>query len=263
MNTEPTNGLSDDDLADLARLADGSLPADRRAEVEARVAASPHLAGIVERQGAALRALHSTADTGAPARLRAQVDRRRSGGRAGRVGRRRAIVGGALAATAAVAIALILVLPGSSPGDPTVPDAAALAYKPPTGAAPRAVPGTPQVLQAKVDDVSFPNYAAKFGWVPTGTREDDPSGRGATTVYYAKGGRSIAYTIVSGDALAPPSGARVTDRDGIEFRGFRNGDRAAVTWKRGGQTCVLSGGGVRPEELLALADWRGQGAISF
>ena len=66
---EPTEGLSDEQLADLARLADGTLPADRRAEVEARVAASPQLASIVERQRAALEALHGTAETGAPARL--------------------------------------------------------------------------------------------------------------------------------------------------------------------------------------------------
>jgi anti-sigma factor RsiW len=47
MEPEPTNGLSDEQLADLARLVDGTLPADRRAEVEARVAASPQLARIV------------------------------------------------------------------------------------------------------------------------------------------------------------------------------------------------------------------------
>ncbi len=78
---EPTEGLSDEQLADLARLADGTLPADRRAEVEARVAASPQLASIVERQRATLEALHGTAETGAPARLRSRVGRRRGAGR--------------------------------------------------------------------------------------------------------------------------------------------------------------------------------------
>jgi len=40
---DPTHGLTDDELADLARLVDGTLPAERRADVEARVAASPQL----------------------------------------------------------------------------------------------------------------------------------------------------------------------------------------------------------------------------
>jgi hypothetical protein len=172
-------------------------------------------------------------------------------------------MGGAIAAAAAVALALILVLPGAFSGGPSVADAAALAEKPPTQAAPGAVPGTPQLLDAEVDDVPFPNYAAKFGWKPAGARQDDPSGRGATTVYYEKGGRTIAYTIVSGDALDPPSNARSTTRGGVEFRALRDDGRTVVTWERNGHTCVLSGSGVRLAELLMLADWRGKGAIPF
>jgi anti-sigma factor RsiW len=263
MEPEPLNGLSDDQLADLARLVDGTLPADRRAELEARVAASPQLRSIVERQGVALDALRGTADTGAPARLRAQVDRRRGAGRAAGVGRRRVVTGGAIAAFAAVALALILVLPGAFSGGPSVAEAAALGEKPPTHAAPGAVPGTPQLLDAEVDGVPFPNYAAKFGWKPAGARQDHPSGRGTTTVFYEKGGRRIAYTIVSGDTLDPPSDARTTTRGGVEFRHFHNNGRTVVTWERDGQTCVLSGTAVRPAELVMLADWRGKGAIPF
>jgi anti-sigma factor RsiW len=263
MEPEPTNGLSDDQLADLARLVDGTLSADRRAEVEARVAASPELSSIVERQGVALDALRGTADTGAPARLRAQVDRRRGARRAARDGRRRVAIGGAITAAAAVALALILVLPGAFSGGPSVADAAGLAEKPPTQAAPGSVPGTPQLLRAEVDDVPFPNYAAKFGWKPVGARQDDPSGRDATTVYYKKDGRTIAYTIVSGDALDPPSDARSTKHGGVVYRTFRDDGRTVVTWERDGRTCVLSGKAVRPAELLMLADWRGKGAIPF
>jgi hypothetical protein len=36
-----------------------------------------------------------------------------------------------------------------------------------------------------------------------------------------------------------------------------------VTWERGGHTCVLAGESADAEELLALADWRGQGAVTF
>jgi anti-sigma factor RsiW len=263
MEPEPTNRLSDDQLADLARLADGTLPADRRAEVEARVAASPELASIVERQGVALDALRGTADTGAPARLRAHVERRRAaGGRA--AGRRgRVVIGGAIATASAVLLAVILVLPGTFSGGPSVADAAALAQKPPTQAAPRNVTGVPQLLRAEVDDVAFPNYAAKFGWKPAGARRDDPSGRGATTVYYEKDARTIAYTIVSGDALDPPSDARSTTRGRVEYRTFREDGRTVVTWERDGHTCVLSSTTAPPVELLKLADWRGKGAIPF
>src|SRR4051794_5155811 len=98
MPADPAHGLSDADLADLARLADGTLPPDRRAEVEARVAAAPQLADVLARQGVVLDALRATHDTGAPVRLRAQVERRR-GARAAPRGRRLRL-GGAIAATA-------------------------------------------------------------------------------------------------------------------------------------------------------------------
>src|SRR4051794_8555151 len=148
MEPDPTPGLTDDELADLARLVDGTLPAGRRAEVEARVAASPALSRVVERQGFTVDALRASAATGAPARLRARVDRRRSG-RAARTRSRRTAVGGAIAAAAAIALVALLVLPSAFSGGPSVADAAALARKPPTGPAPRDVPGTPQLLRAK------------------------------------------------------------------------------------------------------------------
>jgi len=263
MEPEPTNGLSEDQLADLARLADGTLPAERRAEVEARVAASPQLSSIVERQRMALEAVRGTADIGAPARLRAQIERRRGARRTVRGGRSRVVIGRSIAAAAAVALALILVLPSGFSGGPSVADAAALAEKSPTQPAPGGVPGAPALLRAEVDDVPFPDYAAKFGWKPVGARQDDPSGRDTTTVYYQNRGRTIGYSIVSGDALDPPSDARRTTRGGVEYRIFRDDGRTVVTWERDGHTCVLSGKAVRPAELLMLADWRGKGAIPF
>jgi hypothetical protein len=258
-----TNGLSDDQLADLARLADGTMHADRRAEFEAEVAASPQLSNIVDRQGAVLDALRDTANIGAPARLRAHVDRRRGHGRSAVRGRARLIVRGAGAAAAAAALALSLALPTAFSGRPSVAGVAALAGESATQAAPRGLPGTPQLLRTQVGDVRFPNYTAKFGWRPSGARTDRPSGREATTVYYSKGSLRIAYTIVSGGSLNPPAEARSITRGGVEYRTFRDHGRTIVTWERGGHTCVLSGGTARPAELLTLADWRGKGAISF
>ena len=67
----------------------------------------------------------------------------------------------------------------------------------------------------------------------------------------------------SGDALDPPGDARRTKRGGVEYRTFRHDGRTVVTWERGGHTCVLSSERARPAELIALADWRGKGAIPF
>ena len=37
----------------------------------------------------------------------------------------------------------------------------------------------------------------------------------------------------------------------------------AVTWLRGGHTCVLAGQGVPEDTLLELAAWKGDGAVAF
>jgi hypothetical protein len=261
MESDPVNELTDDQLADLARLADGTLPADRRAEVEAAIAASPQLSALADRQARVVNLLHGTTDVGAPARLRAQVERAHDKGRS-RDARRFRFGGSIAAVAAAAALALVLVLPGAVSGGPSVATAAALAQKPPTDPAPGAT-ATPQLLDESVDDVPFPNYAAKFGWKPTGKREDDPKGRDATTVYYEKDGREIGYTIVSGDALDPPKDARTFTVGGVEYRIFREDGRNVITWERDGRTCVLSGEDVSPFELFTLANWRGKGAIPF
>jgi anti-sigma factor RsiW len=262
MTSGPPDNLSDEQLAELAGLADGTLPADRRAEAEARVAASPQLRSALQRQMVALEALRGTTEIGAPARLRADIERRKAG-RARRPAPvaygRRALVAAGIAAV----LAAVLVLPGALSGGLSVQDAAAFAQKPPTAGAPGKVPGTPQLLQAEVDGVPFPDYAAKFGWNPVGTRHDERNGRDATTVYYEKNGRTVAYTIVSGDALDPPSDARTTTRNGVEYRSFRDDGRAVVTWERDGHTCVLSSTAAPRPALVALADWRGKGAIPF
>src|SRR4051794_13264119 len=118
MEPDATHGLTDAELADLARLVDGTLPADRRAEVEARVATSPQLASIVERQTAVRDAIHDTHDTGAPPRLRARLEPRPAPARRSRVR-----LGGAVAAAGAVALLLVLALPSVFSTAPSVADA--------------------------------------------------------------------------------------------------------------------------------------------
>jgi anti-sigma factor RsiW len=262
MATEHPDRLSDEQLADLARLADGTLPPERRAEVEAQVAASPELTRVLHSQALTLDALNRTAaQTGAPARLRADIERRRAPrARRGRITPR---LRGAMVAGTAVVLAAALILPSVLAGPLTVADAAAFSEKPPSGRAPASVPGTPQLLTANVEGVPFPDYAAKFGWKPIGTRHDTAHGRNVTTVYYRKGNRVMAYSIVSGNMLEWPSHARKSKRGDEVYRTFQTDGRTVVTWERGGHTCVLSATTVSAGELVKLADWRGKGAIPF
>jgi hypothetical protein len=82
------------------------------------------------------------------------------------------------------------------------------------------------------------------------------------TVFYERGGKRIAYTIVAGEQLEWPD-VEPTVRDGVELRPFDEEGREVVTWLRGGQTCVLSGEAVSEATLLELAAWKGMGAVKF
>jgi anti-sigma factor RsiW len=237
-------------MADLSALADGTLPADRRAEVEARIAASAELQELLERQRKAVLAAQSVAAEDVPQSLQVAVENLRPRRRRREWARpvpRLAIAGAAVAAAVAAAIVL-----SGGPGAPTVADAAALAAKAPTAPAPPSRSATK--LAIGVEGVTFPDYARAYGWRPLGVRRGQLDGRDATVVFYGKDGRRLAYVIVAGSALTRPSGAQSTVVDGVDYRVLRLGGRPAVTWRRGGHTCVLIGGATR-SELLQLASW--------
>src|SRR5436190_23757174 len=112
--------LSAEEMAELSALADGTLPAERRVVVEARVAASPELRELVDRQRRAVAASRAAADEPVPASLRTAVDAQLRGLDSGR-GRARRLVprlalGGAGAAAPAGALAGIL---SGAPAGPT------------------------------------------------------------------------------------------------------------------------------------------------
>jgi hypothetical protein len=95
-----------EEVVELAALADGSLAPERRAALEARVAASPELAGrLAEQQRAAALVRGAAADVEAPADLRARVEAR-GRARGERVPRRLALIG----ASAGAVLAVVLVL---------------------------------------------------------------------------------------------------------------------------------------------------------
>jgi hypothetical protein len=87
----------DEEIAELAALADGSLAPERRAALEARVAESADLADrLAEQQRAVALAMSAAAEVEAPAALRARIDARR-GMRRTRVSRRVVLIGAAAA----------------------------------------------------------------------------------------------------------------------------------------------------------------------
>jgi hypothetical protein len=90
------------EIAELAALADGSLPPDRRASVEARVAGSGELAGLLaEQERAVSLARNAAATVAAPAALRERVEAKRVRPAAPT---RRLVLVGALATAAVAAV---------------------------------------------------------------------------------------------------------------------------------------------------------------
>jgi hypothetical protein len=260
------------DLRDLAALADGSLPESRRAELEARVAASAVLRGELDRQRRALAAVRgAAAETRAPARLRETVEGLQRGKPLARTGAPRAPSGRpwwarwpavATAGVVVLAAALaLIVLPG---GEPAVDEAAELAARPASEPAPATQEDQPTLLATSFEGLSYPDWEREFGWRAVGERSDELDGRATHTVFYEnREGRRIGYTIVSGDALDAPSDGDETVVEGVELTAFAANGDSAVTWLRDGHSCVLAGEGVERSTLLELAAWKGDGAVVF
>jgi len=257
METHTQPELSESDRRDLAALADGLLTGRRAAALEARIAREPALAAALARQRAAVATTHDAAGTiSAPSSLRERVGAAPAPRAASR--RRRGLVP-AVAVLAAVALVAVLVLPSGTPGAPSVVEAAAVAQRPAVEPAPG--PATAKLLDRRAAGLPFPDWSQKFGWRATGARTDTLAGRRLTTVFYEKGARRIAYTIVGGTALDAPAGSDSVV-EGTRVRLVRTDRATLVTWERRGHTCVLSGT-ADPETLRKLAGWKGMGAVEF
>jgi hypothetical protein len=252
-NAEPSEP-NQRELAELSALADGTLEAGRRAEVQARIAHSVELSALYKRERRAVEVLRQAQTaTGAPAALRARLVAER--GRRRGIRLRPAYGGGLVVGLATVLIMLVLVLPGGTPGAPSVSQAAALASRGSTAPAPAVDPGDPaDKLALSVGRVYFPNWGSAFGWRAVGQRVDHLDGHLAITVYYEWQGRRIAYTVLAAPALRQPASA-VSQVDGTPLRTLRLHGRVVVTWRRAGETCVLSGVAVAPSDLQELAAW--------
>src|SRR4051794_3907687 len=101
---------------ELAAFADGSLAPEHRAEVEARIEASPILADRLAEQERAVALLRGAGEeVEAPAGLRARLEAQRSA-RTVRSPRRVALGGVAAAAVAAAAVAVVVLVGSGSHG---------------------------------------------------------------------------------------------------------------------------------------------------
>ena len=195
---------------ELTRLADGTLPDDRQADLLAQIRHSPQLTADLAEQERAVTMLRAL-DEPAPAALRARVNELTSPAASRRAPRwRRAFVlPGAIAIAAAVAAVVILVSGGA--GTPTVPTAARLALASATLPAPAADPNDAENLTLSAAGIPFPAWGPQKGWTATGARTDTVDGRRVTTVFYTgRTGKRIGYAITDG---APLSGAQGRQRD--------------------------------------------------
>jgi hypothetical protein len=101
----PKTPRPQDEIAELAALADGSLAPEDRASLEARVGESPELAArLAEQERAVAFARSAAAEVEAPAALRTRIEAQRSPRRA--PARRSFVLIGAAAAVAALAIGI-------------------------------------------------------------------------------------------------------------------------------------------------------------
>jgi hypothetical protein len=206
----------------------------------------------------------AVAETMAPLALRERIeaDRARVAKRSTGVRGMRGWLLPAGGLVAAAAVALVLVLGG--PSAPSVLATASLATRGPLLPAPQEDGYKGTVLKASMGGVPFPYWGDSFKWEAVGTRDDKIEDRSARTVFYdnPKGARA-AYTILGGDKIDAPSGARKVTRNGTTLWVTQDKGRRIVTWTRNGHTCVLSAPLAVPElKLLQLASWKGKGNVS-
>jgi hypothetical protein len=248
MMTSPEDRAEPDrrTLADISALADGTLSPERESAVRDLIAGSPALRQRYDRERQAVQALHSVRAERAPAQLRLGIDNRR---RTVRRPRSRLIYVGSLAtAMAAVVAAIVLLLPGGTPGAPSVSQAAALAVRGPVMGAP-AKQGLK--LNQDVQEVYFPSWS-RLHWHAVGQRVDHLGDWVAVTVFYRWRDKRVAYTILDKPALKWP-GTQTFRVHGVDFQGFSSHGRLVVTWRRSGHTCILSSKGLTLSRLATLA----------
>jgi hypothetical protein len=233
--------------AELAKLADGSLPADREAELRAQVRDSPEFASALAEQERAVALVRSVGEP-APASLRAHVASLTEGSASRRRRRTWRVIVLPAATALAVIIAAVVIVAGGTSAAPSVPVATRLALSAATLPAPAVDPANPRLLRISSDGLRFANWR---GWHAQGARVDVVDGRRIVTVFYlAPDGTRVGYAI----AARPP--LEGDDRHGgyaVSYTLAHQGSVHLVTWVQAGRTCVIAGRSVSYATLLRLA----------
>lgn len=238
---------------DAVALADGSLRPDRRTRVKRTVASSPELAASLAAQRRALDAIRENGLHSAPAGLRARLELARAPTQSRRAPRCRVVLGGGLAAAALSAIVVLVIGVGSSAA-PSVASASTLGGRVPTASLVSTTADHGTLAGVSAAGISFPDWAARFGFKAAGVRRDRFDGRLATTVFYGRGGERIAYTIVSGAPLSAGAAAKQSVWGGTRLASLSVRGRVVVTWRRDGHSCVLSATRTPATTLALLAE---------
>jgi hypothetical protein len=215
-------------VEELLRLADGGLAPARRADVEARVAASPRASEMLAAQRRSLAATRAFSPP-VPAPARAAPRR------------------GLVLAFAAVALLVVVGVFAFSRGGGPLDDAVALAAEPAT---------EPVSHHRSFEGVTFPDWGHEFGWHASGARRDEAGGRAADTVYYGHMGHRIGYTVLAGESVGLPSRGKRIVRNGLAIQLFHEDGKSVAVFERNGRTCVLAGKVLADETLIKLAAWR-------
>ena len=180
----------------------------------------------------------------APIHLRLHIDEM-SRSRSGRSARRRVLIPAA-GVLAAIALTLLLVLPGGTPGGPTVAQAAALSAQPIQWSAP--APGTSGRSLAKAyarfADVRVPQGLEIARWKVETWRISSLDGRRILTIYYSRGSQIVSYSIAATPTLAGQKAG---------FSTFTVTGHAVVSWQESNHSCLLSSPSSSRSALLALA----------
>jgi hypothetical protein len=203
--------------AELAALADDSLPAERRAQLRARIDASPELTAALREQQRAVTMLRAL-DEPAPAALHARVREMTDGSATSRPAPRwrRSLFLPAATALAVAVAAVVVLAGGSGSSAPTVPQTAHLALAAATSPAPAEDTAHRNQLRLRVGGIAFPYYGRTSRWEATGARTDTLGGRRVVTVFYTARGHRVGYAIVDGAPLAVSGGKRLTE-GGVKY----------------------------------------------
>jgi hypothetical protein len=142
----------------------------------------------------------------------------------------------------------------------TVPDVAAAALREADAPPPRAL--APGILDLRVEGLAVPDLRS-FGLRATGRRVDRVVDREVTTVAYRGRGRTVTYSIVSGDGDGDLDGSDDVD-DGVPTQERTREDRfgkVSVVFTAGGSYVTGADPVPPPRRLVARVERAGRTAV--